>query len=245
MKKLILVANDADACGKTTVSVLLQGILQRKNLRHTLLITSQEQELPFETVLMDSEEGFAPQDLVDLVDHADVVLGDLNTGGAAAFEKHFFRPRLDEALDEIECGVTVVLPVCDDAIVLHEAMDRARVWNKCAEIMVVHLPLLADEPMKYEGSAAEKYFHQIGATEVFLPTVNETIIDEIDAVDMDVPLALLQRQHLSRFVRNELHAWEVRCAESIRAAGESLLIPAASRAADLREDAVFGRELAF
>lgn len=245
MKKLILVTNDADACGKTTVSALIQGVLQRKGLRHTMVLTSQDQELPMETRLLDAEDGFEPQEMVDLVDHAEVVLADVSTGEAAKFEKHFFRPRLDEALDEIECGVTVVLPVCDDAIVLHEAMARARAWNKCAEILVLHLPLLADEAMAYQGSSAQKYFNQIGATEVFLPGLNETIIDEIDAVDMDVPLALMQRQHLSRFVRNDLHAWEIQCAELIREAGESLLIPVASRAEDLREDAVFGRELAF
>jgi hypothetical protein len=245
MKKLILVANDADACGKTTTTAVLQGILQRKGLRHTLVVTSLDQEMPLETVLMDAEEGFEPQEMVNLVDHADVVLADIHTGGAAAFEKHFFRPRLDEALDEIECGVTVVLPVCDDSIVLHEAMDRARAWNKCADIMVVHYPLLADEAMPYAGSAAQKYFAQMGAIEVFLPVVNDAIIDEIEAMDMDVPLALMQRQHLSRFVRNDLHAWEIQCAEVIRAAAENLLVPGASRAEDMREDAVFGRELAF
>lgn len=245
MKKLILIANDADACGKTTVTALIQGILQRKSLRHTLVMTSPDQELPAATRLMDAEDGFAPQEMVDCVDHAEVVLADVNTGGAVNFEKHFFRPRLDEALDEIECGVTVVLPVCDDAIVLHEAMDRARVWNKCAEIVVVHLSLLADEPMQYQGSAAQKYFTQIGATEVYLPALKDAIVDEIDAVDMDVPLALMQRQHLSRFVRNDLHAWEIQCAELIRNAAEPLLIPVASRSEDLREDAVFGRDLAF
>ncbi len=245
MKKLILITNDADACGKSAVAALIHGILQRKGTRHTMVMTSPEQELPVATRLLDAEEGFTPQEMVDCVDHTDVVVADVSTGAAINFEKHFFRPRLDEALDEIECGVTVVLPVCDDAIVLHEAIERARVWNKCAEILVVHLSLLADEPMVYQGSAAQKFFTQIGAAEVHLPCVKEAIIDEIDAVDMDVSLALMQRQHLSRFVRNALHAWEIKCAELIRNAAEPLLIPVASRSQDLREDAVFGHDLAF
>ena len=244
MKKLIVIANDADACGKTTLTALLSGFLQRKGARHAVALTSEQQELPLDTVLLNAEDGFAPEELVDLVDHTDIVVVDVNTGSAEDFEKHFFRNRLDEALDEIECGVTLVLPVCEDNAVLHQAMDRARVWNKCAEVLVVKLPLLADEVEEYQGSQAQRYFQQLGAMEVELPAVNDTILDEIDALDLDVPLALTQRQHLARFVRNELLAWEVNACEKLREA-EELFIPARSRGEDMREDAVFGKSLAF
>lgn len=244
MKKLIIVANDADACGKTTLTALLSGYVQRKGLRQTIALTSQDQELPGDTVLLDAEDGFAPGELVDLVDHAQVVIVDVNTGGAEGFEKHFFRHRLDEALDEIECGVTVILPVCDDAAVLHNAQDRARVWNKCAELVVVWLPLPADEHQTYAGSPAQRYFSQLGASEMKLPLVSDCVLDEIDALDLDVPLALTQRQHLTRFVRNELLGWEVTAGELLREV-EELFIPVNSRSADTRDDAIFGKSLAF
>jgi hypothetical protein len=244
MKKLIIIANDADACGKTTLTALLSGYVQRKGMRLTVALTSQEQELPMDTVLLDAEDGFEPEELVKLVDKTDVVIVDAHTASAENFEKHFFRPRLDEALDEIECGVTVVLPVCDDAAVLQSAIERARAWNKCAELIIVRLPLLADEHENYKGSAAQRYFSQLGATEISLPSVTDTILDEIDALDLDVPLALTQRQHLTRFVRTELLAWEVNACEMLRDA-EELLIPAGSRAADTRDDAIFGKSLSF
>ena len=244
MKKLIIIANDTDACGKTTLTALLSGFVQHKGLRQTLVVTSQEQELPVDTVLLDAEDGFAPEELVDLVDHCGVVIVDAHTGGAEDFEKHFFRNRLDEALDEIECGVTVILPVCDDVAVLHQAQERARVWNKCAEVVVVRMPLLADEHQEYKGSPAQRYFSQLGAMELTLPVVKDCILDEIEAVDLDVPLALLQRQHLTRFVRTELLAWEVSACEILRNA-EDLIIPANSRTSDTRDDAIFGKSLAF
>jgi hypothetical protein len=244
MKKLILIANDADACGKTTLTALLSGLVQRKNLTQTVVVTSPLQELPLDTVLLDAEDGFNPADLVDLVDHSQVVIADVHTGGAEDFEKHFFRHRLDEALDEIECGVTIVIPVCGDAAVLHQAQERARIWNKCAEVVIVRMPLLADEPMDYKGSAAERYFHQLGALEFTLPSVSDTVLDEIDALDLDMPLALTQRQHLARFVRHELLAWEVNACEILRQADE-LFIPDNSRASDTRDDAIFGKSLAF
>jgi hypothetical protein len=244
MKNLIIIANDTDACGKTTLAALLHGYLHRKGMRQTMALTSQDQELPMDTVMLDAEDGFSPQELVDLVDHAQVVVVDTHTGGAERFEKHFFRNRLDEALDEIECGVTVILPVCDDAAVLHNAQERARAWNKCAEVIVVRMPLLADDPMPYNGSPAQRYFSQLGASELIMPPVSDCILDEIDALDLDVPLALTQRQHLTRFVRNELLAWEVTACEMLREV-ESLLIPATSRSADTRDDAIFGKSLAF
>ena len=244
MKKLIIIANDADACGKTTLTAILSGYVQRKGMRHTVALTSQEQELPMDTVLLDAEDGYEPQDLVNLVDKTDVVIVDVHTGSAEGFEKRFFRHRLDEALDEIECGVTVILPVCDDAAVLQSGIERARAWNKCAELIIVRLPLLADEHEAYKGSAARRYFSQLGAAEISLEAVQETILDELDALDLDVALALTQRQHLTRFVRNELLAWEVNACEMLRDA-EELLIPAGSRSADMREDAIFGKSLSF
>ncbi len=244
MKKLIIIANDTDACGKTTLTALMSGYLHRKGVLQTIALTSPEQELPMQTVLLDAEEGFEPHELVDLVDHTQVILLDAHTGGAERFEKHFFRHRLDEALDEIECGVTVIIPVCDDAAVLHDALERARVWNKCAELIVVRMPLLADDPLPYNGSAAQRYLAQLGASEVNLPAVNECLLDEIEAQDLDLPLALTQRQHLPRFARTELLAWEVNSCEAFREV-EALLIPASSRAADTRDDAIFGKSLAF
>ena len=244
MKKLIIIANDADACGKTTLTALLSGHLQRKGLRHTIALTSLDQELPMDTRLLDVEEKFSPQELVDLVDHAQVVIVDVHTGGAEGFEKIFFRNRLDEALDEIECGVTVVLPVCDDAIVIQSVQERARAWNKCAELLVARMPLAADEPLAYSGSPAHRYLSNLGATELKLPAVKDGILDEIDVLELDVPLALTQRQHLSRFVRNELLSWEITACESLRHA-EDILIPTRSRSEDTRDDAIFGKSLSF
>jgi hypothetical protein len=244
MKKLIIIINDADACGKTTLTALLSGYVQRKGMRHTIALTSPDQELPMDTVLLDAEEGFAPQELVDMVDHSHAVIVDVHTGGAERFEKRFFRHRLDEALDEIECGVTVVLPVCDDTVVLQDALERARAWNKCAELVVVRMPLPADEHQAYRGSPTHRYLSQLGASELALPVVKDGILDEIDAMDLDVALALTQRQHLARYVRTELLAWEVAACDAVREV-EDLIIPARSDCADARDDSIFGKSLAF
>ena len=243
MKKVILIANDAEACGKTSVAVTLQNWLQRKGLRTKLAVTSIEQELPVETVLLDVEDEVSPGDVIELVDEADVLLVDVHTGGAERFEKFFFRNHLDDALDEIECGLTVVLPVCDDVHVIAGAMDRARAFSRCADFMVAHLPLAADEPEAFATSGARRTLRQMGAVEVTMPGVADVILDELEAMDLDVPLAITQREHLARYTRHQLHAWEVQWGEHLRAAAE-ILVPDRSRE-DTRDDAIFGKTLAF
>jgi hypothetical protein len=90
----------------------------------------------------------------------------------------------------------------------------------------------------------QRYLSQLGALEVKLPAVKDGILDEIDAMDLDVGLALTQRQHLARYVRNELLAWEVKATDALRDA-EELFIPAGSQSADTRDDAIFGKSLSF
>ena len=244
MKKTIIVTNDAEASGNTTLTVLLHSHLTRKNLRVKVVTTSIEQELPMDVTLLDVEDGFKPETFIDLVDHSDVVIVDVHTGGAEKFERRFFKNHIDEALEEIQCGLTVVLPCCDDEHVLHNAMDRARAYSRNAEFLVAHMPLLADDHQEYKGSPAQRLLTQMGAMEVTIPQMEDGIMDELDAMDLDMALALSQREHLPRYVRHELLKWEVGACENLRSA-EDLLVPDTSVASDDRADSIYGRTLAF
>ena len=244
MKKVIIIANDAEASGNTTMTVLLHGHHTRQNLRVKVVTTSIEQELPMDVTLLDVEDGFKPEAFIDLVDHSDVVIVDVHTGGAEKFERRFFKNRIDEALEEIQCGLTVVLPVCEDEHVLRNAMERARAYSRAAEFVVAHMPLLADDQMSYRNSTAQRLFTQLGAVEATIPQLEDSIMDELDAMDLDLALALSQRNHLARYVRQELLKWEVDACERLRAA-DTLLVPDTSVVSDEREDAIYGRTLAF
>lgn len=243
MKKLIIVANNAEACAKTTLATVLCGIFQRQQIKHQLVTTSPDQELPLPTVLMDIEENFPAVDLVDLIDHHEVVIIDCHTGGAGRLARAFERHHMDDVLEELEAELTVIIPVCQDSAVLESAHELAEQYARMAEFMVIHVPLAADVPESWAGSSARRMLHRLGAMELTMPALADSIVTELDNLELDLPLALTQRQHLPRFVRHELLSWEVDFCEKLRAA-DALLTPRTSAVnRGLREDSIFGKTL--
>ncbi len=243
MKKVIIIANNAEACGKTTLATVLCGMFQRKQISHQLVTTSQDQELPLPTVLMDLEDTFPAAELVDLIDHNEVVIIDCHTGGASRLARAFERHHMDDVLEELEAELTVVIPVCQDSAVLGSAHELAEQYARMAEFLIVHAPLAADVPENWSTCPARRMLQRLGAMELTMPALADGIVTELDNLELDLPLALTQRQHLPRFVRHELLAWEVNFCENLRTA-EILLLPrtpAVNRG--LREDSVFGKTL--
>ena len=243
MKKVIIIANNAEACAKTTLATVLCGMFQRKQIKHQLVTTSPEQELPLPTVLMDLEDSFNASELIDLIDHHEVVVIDCHTGGADRLARAFERHHMDDVLEELEAELTVVIPVCQDHAVLTSAHELAEQWARMAEFLIVHTALAADVPESWSTCAARRMLQRLGAMELSMPVLSDSIIDELDNLELDLPLALTQRQHLPRFVRHELLSWEVNFCETLRTS-EILLLPRASAVnRGLREDSIFGKSL--
>lgn len=243
MKKVIVISNNAEACGKTTLATVLSAYFQRKQIRHQLVVTSPDQELPIPTTLMDLEDTFPADDLVDMIDHNEVVIIDCHTGGADRLVREFDRHRMDDVLEELEAELTVIIPVCQDSAVLLSAQELAEQYARLAEFLVVHVPLAADVPESWSTCTARRILQRLGATEVTMPALADGIVSELDDMELDLPLALTQRQHLTRFVRHELLSWEVNFCENLRAA-DSLLLPHTSAVnRGLREDSIFGKTL--
>ena len=243
MKKVIIIANNAEACGKTTLATVLCGMFQRKQISHKLVTTSPDQELPLPTVLLDLEDSFPTSELVDLIDHNEVVIIDCHTGGASRLARALERHHMDDVFEELEAELTVVIPVCQDSAVLGSAHELAEQYARMAEFLVIHAPLAADVPESWSGSSARRMLQRLGATELSMPGLTDGIVTELDNLELDLPLALTQRQHLTRFVRHELLSWEVNFCENLRAA-DALLLPRTSAVnRGLREDSIFGKTL--
>jgi hypothetical protein len=243
MKKVIIISNNAEACAKTTLSTVLCGYFQRKQISHQLVVTSSEQELPMPTVLMDLEDAFPVNDLVDLIDHHEVVVIDCHTGGGDRLVRAFERHHMDDILEELEAELTVIIPVCQDHAVLLSAHELAEQYARMGEFLIVHVPLAADVPESWSTSSARRILQRLGALELTMPALTDGIVDELDDLELDLPLALSQRQQLPRFVRHELLSWEVNFCENLRAADHLLLPRTTGVNRGLREDSIFGKTL--
>ena len=245
MKRVLLITNDADACGKSTLAAILSGHLQRKQIKHRHVITSVDQETPGGALLLDVEEGFRGAELVDLIDENEVLLLEAHTGGGEQLQRGLERLRFDDVLEELEAELTVILPVCGDTAVLDQAHQFAAAYARSADFLVVHMPLQADTPESWAASSARRLLNRLEAVEITVPGVKDAVLDELDGMDLNLPLALAQRGQLPRFLRQELLAWEVEFAENLRAADSLLLPKADNHNGGLRHDSIYGKTLAF
>jgi hypothetical protein len=242
MKKLILVTNDAQACGKTSIALVIAEYLRRKQISHCLVITSVLQELPCDTAMLNMEEGCTPAELVDLFDGNDAVIIDVHTEEGPAFSDWFKKHGCDEILMELNADLTVILPLCDDAIVHREALNMAEAFTGMGDYIAVRSPLLADVPESFFSSHACKALRMLGATIVEAPALEDEVLDEIDAMELTLPLALTQRQLLPRMITHPLLAWEVEFADRLAHVNE-MLVPQHDKVDDLGVASAYGHML--
>jgi hypothetical protein len=242
MKKLILVTNDAQSCGKTSIALVISEYLRRKQVRHCLVNTSVNQELPCDTGILNMEEGCEPAELVDLFDTHEAVIVDVHTEEGMAFSNWFKKHGLDDILMELNTDLTVVLPLCDDAIVHREALAMGEAYTGMGEFLAVRSPLLADVPETFANSQAAKALRLLGASVLEAPSLPDSVLDEIDSMDLTLPLALTQRQLLPRFLTHPLLTWEVDFADRLVEV-QDLLLPQYEKLDDLGVASAYGHML--
>lgn len=242
MKKLILVTNDAQSCGKTSIALMLCEYLRRKQIKHCLVHTSVDQELPCESELLNLEEGFSPSEVVSLMGKHDALVCDIHTEEGTEFSSFFHKHGLDEVLMELNAELTILMPICDDAEVHRQALLMAEAYTGMGEFIAVRSPLMADVPENYAGSALQKAFKLLGANLIQAPALADAALDHIDEMDLTLPLALTQRQFLPRFLTHELLSWEVAFAEALSDVSEHL-VPQHDKLDDLGVESAYGQLL--
>lgn len=242
MKKLILVTNDAQSCGKTSVALALSEYLRKKQIKHCLVHTSVDQELPCETELLSIEDGINPSEVVQLLGHNDAVICDIHTENGQEFSDFFHKHGMDEVLMELNAELTIVLPICDDAEVHRQALLMAEAYTGMGEFVAMRSPLLADVPESFAGSPTHKALNLLGAAILNAPELEETALDLIDELELTLSLALTQRQLLPRFLTHQLLAWEVSYAEVFSTYPEHFL-PQHDKLDDLGIESAYGQLL--
>jgi hypothetical protein len=235
MKKLIIVANDAQACGKSTTALLLEQYLIRRQFRVARGITHPDQELPTKAEVLDLDEGFSMQELVDAFYGVDAFIIDCQTASHGALGQILREGGIEEILAELDAELTVIIPVCDDAEVLRGARDAAEEFSGLGEFIVINQPLESDVPEAYASSATEKVLRYLGAAHVSLPAPSLDTIENLLDMDLDLPLGLTQRGLLPRYLMHQLLSWEVECGERIKNC-EALLHPTGPK----EDDSAYG-----
>jgi hypothetical protein len=225
MKKLILILNDLAGSGKTTCAQVLHEHLRRRGVDHLQVTTDTASDLDLpDFEILDITDGLEPNDIVSLIDRGSVVIVDVHSeDGAAALGEFFVENEIADLLGELEASLTVVIPA-NDEVASFDGIERlTRMFADDAEYVVVRSTVPAEYSAAFEASEGANALEQLGAIFVEMPEMDCDLVGELDGLGLSVAEALFSRKQLPRYVRNDLHAWEIDFAEVLGDADEFLV----------------------
>lgn len=228
MKKLIVVVNDLERSGKSTVARMLSHHLKSEEVKH-LLVTSNEMDMTdsFPGEFWDLEDQFEVSQLIAAVDRHDAVVVDVHSGAARNWGDLFESEDLENLLAEIDAEMVLVIPNTRTERCNEEICDLTEIFSDQANYVLVHLPGEKRSEMKWKGSPAEKAIRYLGASDIELPGISDDLRTALDNADLDLPEALNKPSALPRFAEVQVTQWLER-ASSCLLAGNEHLIPDSS-----------------
>lgn len=228
MKKLIVVVNDLERSGKSALARALSHHLKAEEVKH-LLVTSDEMDMTdsFPGEFWDLEDQFEVSQLIAAIDRHDAVILDVHSGAARNWGDFFESEDLENLLAEIDAETTLVIPDTRTERCNEEICDLAEIFSDQADYLVVHLPGDKRSEIKWKGSPAEKAIRYLGASEVEMPGLSDSLLTALENAGVDLPEALNNPSLLPRFAEVQVMQWLERASSSL-AAGNEQLLPDAS-----------------
>lgn len=228
MKKLIVVVNDLERSGKSALARALSHHLKAEEVKH-LLVTSDEMDMTdsFPGEFWDLEDQFEVSQLIAAIDRHDAVILDVHSGAARNWGDFFESEDLENLLAEIDAETTLVIPDTRTERCNEEICDLAEIFSDQADYLVVHLPGDKRSEIKWKGSPAEKAIRYLGASEVEMPGLSDSLLTALENAGADLPEALNNPSLLPRFAEVQVMQWLERASSSL-AAGNEQLLPDAS-----------------
>ena len=225
MKKLIVVVNDLERSGKSTVARTLSHHLKSEEVKH-LLVTSNEMDMSdsFPGEFWDLEDQFDVSLLIAAVDRHDAVIVDVHTGAARNWGDLFESEDLENLLAEIDAEMVLVIPNTRTERCNEEICDLTEMFSDQANYVIVHLPGEKRGEMKWKASPAEKAIRYLGASDIELPDLSDELRTALENAGLELPEALNNPSSLPRFAEVQATQWLER-ASSCLAVGNEHLIP--------------------
>ena len=222
MKKLVIAINSQKKSGKTTFTRVYREMLSRNGLDAINLHTSEADSVAG-SLLWDVEEDHDEEFLLAHVESNDVVTIDVASNHVDALKDFLDNSSTYEALAELDAEITVIIPNQPDVDMSADIVELGEFFSDEADYIVLHASTVAEDHWK--GSVAEKAMNYLGAVELELPELNAEFANQLENEHkISLSDGLVRRKELPRFLRDELHRWELSYTTVLEEAGE-LLIP--------------------
>ncbi len=225
MKKLIVVVNDLERSGKSSVACAIYHHLSSECEIESLFVTSDENHLTeeFRGDFWDLDEDLSFSTVADAFEGNDAVVVDLHTGGARRWADFCESSGIDHMLAEEGAEMTLVIPNTGGMRCNEEIIDIAELFSDLADYVIAHLPMAERDGVKWKGSDAEKTTRYLGAIDVNFPAVTDELRAALVSIDSSLALALDKPEELPRFAEVQISQWLEEVSQRLVGAEEYLV----------------------
>ena len=226
MKKLLVVLNDLEGSGKSTVARTLSHYLSDQSVRHALVISDErDAEAGLTGEFWDIEDEIEMGQLIRSLDRNDAVILDIASGAARNWADFCESEELDSVLSEMDVEMTLIIPEHRAERCHEEIVDLAEIFSDQADYVIVHLPI---EPKgsveeKWKGGYAAKAVNYLGALELNLPGIDSDLDAALESSDLSLGQALGQLDELPRFLEVQVTEWREKAILACERASEYLI----------------------
>ena len=226
MKKLIVVVNDLERSGKSSLARAIAHHLTETEVTN-LLVTSNEMDMTdsYQGEFWDLEDHFDISLIIGALDTHDAIVLDVHTGAARNWGEFCENEDLENLLAELDAEMTMVIPNNQSERCNEEITDLAEIFADQADYVVAHLP--GDErAVKWKASAAEKALRYLGAAEVNIPGISDDLMTALETTEVEFANALNTPSELPRFGEVQVNQWLEKANEELLS-GQDYLLPEA------------------
>ncbi|MEM9281162.1 MAG: hypothetical protein AAGA96_05000 [Verrucomicrobiota bacterium] len=224
MKKLIVVVNDLERSGKSSLARAISHHLTELDLRH-LLVTSNEMDMTesFEGEFWDLEDHFDVSQLISAIDRHEAVVVDVHSGAARNWGEFCADEELENLLAELDAEMTMVMPYNQSERSNEELVDLTEIFADQADYVVAHLPGDERTEVKWKGSLAEKALRYLGAAQVEVSALSDDLITAMENTETEFATALNNPSGLPRFAEVQVNQWLESMSDSLTTAQDYLV----------------------
>ena len=211
MKKLLVVLNDLEGSGKSTVARALSHYLAEGEVRHSLIISDErDAEAGLKGEFWDIEDEIEMSQLIRALDRNEVVVIDVASGAARNWAEFCDSEELDSVLSEMDVEMTVVIPEHRAERCHEEIVDLAELFSDQADYVIVHLPIdpKGSVEEKWKGGYAAKAVNYLGALEITLPGLGTDLETALESSGLSMGEAMGQMEALPRFLEVQVCDWQ-------------------------------------
>jgi len=224
MKKLIVIANDLERSGNSTVTRAIAYHLAQQEV-DSLLITSDENDLDetFPGEYWDLEDQIDSSELFAALEGHDAVIVDLHSGAARNWADFCSGESIDNLLAELDVEMTLVIPDTSTERCNEEIFDLTELFSDSSDYVIARMPVEDKGHVKWKGSEADKATRYLGATLISLPAFAEEFLMALENSEATVVTALNSPSALPRFAEVQAHQWLDSAADILSNANDFLV----------------------